>query len=122
MLDVQSVGAAEALEIVLSCNVFWSYEIPLVVCTTDMGQMGTRIVGFSESFSSPESYGDEPGEDELTIIHGIGSERAIRLREAGVTSFAALTKTSVRQLKELFPMVSTKILGQWPVDAKNMLD
>lgn len=60
------------------------------------------------------------GEDDFTVIHGIGESRAAALHEAGINTYAELAAGSVGQLKQLLPGVSEGILNQWIEDAKKL--
>ena len=45
--------------------------------------------------------GEEQAEDDLTLIFGIGPARFARLREAGITTFAALAVADTEQLRDI---------------------
>ena len=45
--------------------------------------------------------GEEQAEDDLTLIFGIGPARFARLREAGITTFAALAIADIDQLHDI---------------------
>lgn len=57
----------------------------------------------------------------LTVIRGIGLERARVLDEAGISDFRAVAKASKKRLAKLFPKVEGAELKRWKKQAKGIL-
>jgi predicted flap endonuclease-1-like 5' DNA nuclease len=60
------------------------------------------------------------GEDDLTLVYGIGPARATRLREAGIVTFAALAAADEAQLREILAGVGPGGFdpSSWPRQAR----
>jgi small subunit ribosomal protein S2 len=62
---------------------------------------------------------DEQAEDDLTLIFGIGPARFARLREAGISTFAALAIADAEQLRDILSGVGVgnADVTTWPEQA-----
>lgn len=77
-----------------------------------------RVQAAAPSATLTPAVPPEP-DDDLTRILGIGPARAARLREAGITHFAALAVADAEQLRDLLAgvPVGAADLNSWPEQA-----
>jgi predicted flap endonuclease-1-like 5' DNA nuclease len=70
---------------------------------------------------APAAAPTAPEADDLTLVYGIGPARAARLREAGITTFAALAVADAEQLRDILVGVGVGVgnadVSSWPQQA-----
>jgi len=89
------------------------------VWTYDAGALGRRVIGFRLAETYEEVHG-EPPYDDLTRITNIGPTRAIRLREAGITTFRDLAECPMERLLAFSLGVTEDMLRQWQDEARRL--